>query len=1188
MYLKTLVLKGFKSFADKVTLNLEPGITAIVGPNGSGKSNISDAVLWVLGERNAKHLRGNSMEDVIFAGSSARKPTSFAEVTLVLDNTDHTLDVDYAQVSITRRMYKSGESEYLINDTLARRMDILDILHDSGLGTGTHSIISQGSLDSVLQSKPEERRALIEEAAGVLKHKQRLERSARKLEKMSNNVARISDVVQEIARQLRPLERKAKQAKTYAELSEELRGAKLALAVDDLRTLRTSHASAVEHEETANEQLSAISVRIEETERKLEAVQEEIRVSTEGAGELSSKSRAARAVLEHIDACILMARERVRQCDERALELTLALERDEAEHAALVKDFERLKADADESAVAFTQAQEEVVALEAKGAELKGQLEEESALHASYIEEEGALEALIIDLTEKQTRLREELASDVAQIKVTEDKIDELTRTTTRMSADVSSLDQEALALEASLVALQEEEKQARTLVASCIQARSQADEAHAHATQAVASIDAQINAFEEIERSRLADAGEVVGWIEEHKARLGLKASPLSHALKIEPGYEGLLERLLSSDARALVLESYGSLSRVLSGLEEDGIKGSAAFFIADGAQKRAFARSQAPQLPDGVFYLTDIIECEPQIEDVVNALLGDVAVCSDLSQALSCHKEIPACIDFATPAGDIVRSTGKVSLGSVTEDAASNDFVRLARIEELKRSLIEAKKVSEAALAETKTAESALARAQEESLALSEKLARLRGGAGAARDEADRAAEKLTAQTQELERTRERLASYQSSLDSAKPDAERVRIKLEESKERLAEVKALIESSQHSQLPISSQLEEVTFALNEARLALAKESEKSEYQKRVLLRHIQDMEKISLRKDESVELRRTKEYISRRMTPLIERMSALSEVATDIALKLEVQASDAVGKSEEKLALINELREAGSSSHAEYSRVAEELSQAKIARTKLEMQVEAAVKVITEDCGTSLETALTCPELEDRGATEELIFKLTRRISNLGTINPDAAHDFDELKERYDFMFGQLEDLNRATRSLRRINNIIESRMKEDFAQTFEMVNENFKEIFSVLFPNGSGYLSLIDPDDIDTSGIEVNAQPAGKRIRKMSLMSGGEKSLTALALLFALYKTRATPFYILDEVEAALDDTNLRRLTAYINAMRSTTQMIMITHQRRTMESADVLFGVSMQSDGVTKVISQKLDAALKNAE
>ena len=385
MYLKSLVLKGFKSFADRSVLALEPGITAVVGPNGSGKSNISDAVLWVLGERNAKHLRGQAMEDVIFAGSSARKPVGIAEVDLVLDNADGTLPIDYDEVAITRRMYRSGESEYLINGTVARRMDVLDILHDSGLGTGTHSIISQGSLDSILQSKPEDRRALIEEAAGVLKHKQRKAKSERKLAAMDAHLARVRDVASEVERQLGPLERKAKRARAYQGLSAELADLSLALAVDDLRTLRRGWDEAVERERTLVAELEQRRIAISQAEGRAEELQEKIRLESVDAGELARQHRRASSAVERFDGAALLLHEKRRAAQSYEAELRVTLEANKAKRA-------RAESDRVQAAAQLTEVQHERAQADATVARLVGEQSENARKRRSLERESEELE----------------------------------------------------------------------------------------------------------------------------------------------------------------------------------------------------------------------------------------------------------------------------------------------------------------------------------------------------------------------------------------------------------------------------------------------------------------------------------------------------------------------------------------------------------------------------------------------------------------------------------------------------------------------------------------------------------------------------------------------------------------------------------------------------------------------------
>lgn len=538
-----------------------------------------------------------------------------------------------------------------------------------------------------------------------------------------------------------------------------------------------------------------------------------------------------------------------------------------------------------------------------------------------------------------------------------------------------------------------------------------------------------------------------------------------------------------------------------------------------------------------------------------------------------------------FATPEGDIVFPSGKVMLNARAKGAESGVLSRLRRIEELKASLEQAKASTVRASAEAERAEEALMRAQTESLDLKEKLASLKGSAQGARQAADAAAQKLSSITRELEALEKTLEEESGTAQAALPDIQAMETRLAEISSQVAESRSAVEQLEAQMAPEREELEEASSKLAEARLESAKLAERSTYSERVIQGALAELESLQASREEDGKVLTVKQVSARRLEPVLSLLDVIAQAARRTMSALEDASTSAKSSTDSLHAQMQQLREEARQAQDAYDSASEALAAIRVDKARAEMQVQAAVTVITEDCQIPLERALLTPSPEDRSLMEEESFRLTRRISNLGTINPDAAQEYEELKVRHDYLQSQLADLRSAARSLSRINRVIEERMKDDFARTFEEVNENFKAIFSALFPGGSAYLSLDKPEDIEEAGIEANAQPAGKRITKMSLMSGGEKSLTALALLFALYKTRATPFYILDEVEAALDDSNLRRLTSYIDQMRATTQLIMITHQRRTMEMADVLFGVSMQADGVTKVLSQKLEDALR---
>lgn len=1188
MRLKSLTLKGFKSFADRAQLTLEPGITAIVGPNGSGKSNISDAVLWVLGERNAKHLRGQAMEDVIFAGSSARKATSMAEVELVLDNSDHTLPIDYDDVSIARRMYRTGESEYLINGSVARRMDVLDILHDSGLGAGTHSIISQGSIDSVLASKPEDRRTLIEEAAGILKHKQRLARSSRKLERMQNHVDRVTDVVNEVSRQLGPLERKAKRAKKYEELAGDLAEAKLQLAVDDLRKLQVEHGKVVESVSDLESALAKRKDAIDSIDAQIEELQRKMREDSEDAGTLSRQQRASGAVYERIESTIALARDRRRAALERANEIEVSLEASKASLSRLEAALSQARIDLEKSQAAKDAADAKASGLEdelRKANEGKAALESESAELAAKLESN---ESELARLREEQALTQESLTNGLAHIKVLEGHAAELELLVQRSGADAKAAQAEAQSLEDALSAMEKQEAEAKSLIAACTRAREAAREALDEASCQEQSIRAQIQALDAIEKKRAASEGDARVWVDEHAGELSVDVEPLSHAIKAAQGLEGLVELLLGRDMAALSVKTQGDAARVVGSLEDEQAKGELTLLMLDDPARRQPPKAAGYGAGTDRRPLLESLEYPDEYAAAIEALLGDVVVCDGVEDALAAHAEDSLGLRFVVADGGIVWPSGKVSVGLSVLEEEQGTLARIRHLEELKKSLEDAVKSSAAAREDAQKAQDALSDAQGESLKLSEKLAELRGNVLSAKKDASQAADKLASSTRELEEAGRKREEAEAAVAVAKPDMQKLEQRIAELQKESEQAKEQQKGLSQRLVPIQQESERVSDELNEARLQAAKAAERKVYDERMVERQMADLERQRISASDARALLAVKRASAKRLEALADSMNVLSECAQLMVRRLEEAANEAQSSTSGLHAKTEALRKESHEAHSAYDETSDRLSDARVEKARLEMQVESAVNEIVESCNTPLETALVMPPLEDRAAVEEVAFTLGRRIANLGTINPDAAQEYDELKERYDYLAGQLSDLTQAARTLSRIDRMIEARMKDDFVNTFAEINENFQDVFSMLFPGGTAHLSLEDPEDVENTGVEVHAQPAGKRIAKMSLMSGGEKSLTALALLFALYRTRPTPFYILDEVEAALDDTNLRRLSAFIDAMRNTAQLIMITHQRRTMEMADVLFGVSMQADGVTKVVSQKLDAALRNAE
>ena len=1187
MYLKSLELKGFKSFADRVALTLEPGITAIVGPNGSGKSNISDAVLWVLGERSARNLRGQAMEDIIFSGSAARKAVSIAEVNLVLDNSDGTLPVEFDEVAITRRMYRSGESEYLVNGVVSRRLDVLNILHDTGLGTGTHSIISQGSLDSILQSKPEDRRALIEEAAGVLKHKQRKEKSARKLEAMDHHLARVRDVAAEVERQLGPLERKAKRAKAYKEASARLSELQLALAVDDLRTLQAQWDEVCATEAKAAEAVELQRSKVADAEQKVNDVQELIKRESEGAGELARKQRRAANLAERMDSAEMLIRERRRaalgyEADTQAALDGSAQRRDEAQRE-LQSAQEQLQEALGESEKASARADE----LNARRTDLdKAYRAVERAvndLSDSIRQNEKSLD----EANRTLANLQEGLSTGLAHMKLVEARKQELAADLNRARDEHARAAQHAEEARAVLDDLQQRDNQAQIELRAKFEERDAARSAYDEAREMRQMLETESKAIEHALRAMREDDPALM-WLMDNEALFEGGLQSLSSELKVKGDSEALVEALLGEDLAALAVEDDARARKVAEALLQGDLAGDVSVIMRSAAKTAKATKVDQARACDAGIALVDELSYGREMAPVVEALLGDVVLCETRDRAFSAQQADTQGLRFVSRDGCALWPTGKVRIFGSRSGADEGVLARERRLDDARKKLASAEEALKQAQGARDQAEEAYRVAQTASLKLNEKLANHKGTCAAVVADEERAANRLTAIANEIESIDAQFENARKNVDELRPDVDATKDKIEQLTSARSDLIRQRDEKAEEAEPLRRERGRVGHDLSEAKLACATLAERKTYAERIVTARERDIQAIDRNVAESLHSLRVKRVASGRARDLLEVMGVL-----EVALERRVRLLDeAVIASENTTSSVHAqaatARDAARAAHDAYDEANARIAQVRIEKSRLEVQVGAAVERVVTTCETPLDRAEQLPQLENRDQVEDEVFRLERRIRNMGTINPAAAEEFAELKERYDFLAGQLADMESARRSLNRIVRVIDARMKDDFVTTFEQVNANFNEVFTLLFPGGTAHLSLVDPDDVENSGVEVTAQPRGKRLTKMMLMSGGEKSLTALALLFAVYKTRATPFYILDEVEAALDDTNLRRLMAYVNTLRETTQLIMITHQRRTMEMADVLFGVSMQADGVTKVISQKLERALEQAE
>ena len=1185
MHLKSLTLKGFKSFASPTTLRFEPGITCVVGPNGSGKSNVVDALTWVMGEQGAKTLRGGKMEDVIFAGTSSRAPLGRAEVTLTIDNSDNALPIDYSEVSITRRMFRDGAGEYEINGSSCRLMDVQELLSDSGIGREMHVIVGQGKLSEILESRPEDRRAFIEEAAGVLKHRKRKEKAVRKLDSMQANLARLTDLTTELRRQLKPLGRQAEMARRAQTIQADLRDARLRLAADDLVTRRAEFDNTNQTETTLRREHDELSARLETATAELDAHESAV-------GDLSERADAAQqrwfrlsALAERVSATVRIASERAQHLDAEP-ETSGGPDPDELEaQADEVAERERqLLEELSESrerldAARAELAEREQVAAEAERAHL-------AAARAEADRREG-LARLSGQVDTMRTRV-ESIDETVARLSTA---IDDAAARAQQTQAEFETVQSRVGELDAGEVGLDEHHDRTVTALRLADERVAELQAAERAAERQVASLQARIDAL-----SVGLERKDGAAWLQENHRGAGLLGS-IAGLVKVRAGHEAAVAAVLGAAADALAAQDSRAAGDALAALKEaDG--GRAAIVLGDWPVPAA--PGPGP-LPGGAVWAADVVDVDPSVRSAVTAMVTGVAVVADLAAALelvAAHPELRA----VTADGDLVGG-GWVSGGSdrrpsTLEIASEVDKAR-AELTAAERQTGELSAALAGALAEQTArqdaAEQALAALNESDAAISaiyEQLGRLGQDARAADDEWQR----LIKQRDELEagrtQTVDELSALEARLHNAQqePMFEVAPVDREESTAaadaaRSAEVEARLtvrtaEERANAVRGRADSLRRAASAEREARVRAARAREArvhaaamaaavAESGRAVAERLSQAVAVASRIRDEVAAERQT------RAAALGRARDEVGELSTRIAALTDSLHRDEVAKAQAALR-IEQLEEQVLEQFgmAAADLVAEYGPTVPLPPSELEMAEYEQAKERGEP------VTAPAPMPYDRPTQERRAKRAERELNQLGRVNPLALEEFAALEERYNFLSTQLEDVKAARKDLLDVISDVDGRILQVFTDAYADVEREFAQVFSTLFPGGEGRLLLTDPSDMLTTGIEVEARPPGKKIKRLSLLSGGEKSLTAVAMLVAIFRARPSPFYVMDEVEAALDDVNLRRLISLFEQLRERSQLIVITHQKPTMEVADALYGVSMRGDGITTVISQRM--------
>jgi chromosome segregation protein len=1213
--LKSLTLRGFKSFASSTTLRFEPGITAVVGPNGSGKSNVVDALAWVMGEQGAKSLRGGKMEDVIFAGTSSRPPLGRAEVLLTIDNTDGALPIDYTEVTISRLMFRSGQSEYSINGDSCRLLDVQELLSDSGIGREMHVIIGQGQLDRVLHSGPEGRRAVIEEAAGVLKHRKRKEKALRKLDAMQANLTRVQDLTTELRRQLKPLGRQAEIARRAAVIQSDLRDARVRLLADDLVTL-----SGRLKQEATDE--AAVRERHMSVEQTLAAAQDrETLLEAEAAehGPLLTRAQETWYSLSSL-------RERLRGVGEVAAE--------RHRHAAEAQGEERRGRDPEdmEREAAEVREQQEVLgerleAVEELLAEAVGERSEaESALELEERRLQSAARAAA-DRREGLARLRGQVDALDSKMQATEAEIGRLAEARAAAGerarvAEAEYSDQETQTTEdPELVA---EHERAQEVLEQAKESADQAREAvdaprravrEAHdrvgvargadqsAQKEVTALQARVEALD-LTLGSAADGGEIL-----LGADLDGVLGTLASLLSVRPGAEVAVAAALGAAAEAVAVASLDTAEAALTMLRtgEAGQAGQAGLVVGDGPA----ADGERPALPGGAHHATDLVTAAESVRAAVHHLLDGVVVVDDLPAAVALVRGAPA-LRAVTREGDLLGAhwalgggggrQSPLQMRAARDEAAERLAAAHERAEHTAEALDEAVAAEQSTQAVLEAAQAAVGEAQagvnRAQAGLDRVRAKLREAAAEAAQEAKHVAG-LQAAAQAARQETERLFSSVRAAEEARERDAEARAELRERLEA-AEAEPLEEDDQDTARrdELADRCQELRSAEMEARLNVRTAEERVTA---ITGRADQLLRAAAQERAERARAAERRERLARdarvAQAVVIGAREALTRIEVSIAAAVaerEAAEQARAAREEELKAIRIRVRELT----GEHERLVNVAHGSEVARAERRLRLEQMEERAMEEFGLEVDVLIAeygpdqlvppapdadedaVPEPYDRAKQEKRAKQAERQLTQLGKVNPLALEEFAALEERHAFLTSQLEDLKKTRRDLLTVVKEVDERVEQVFTSAYEDTAREFEGIFSRLFPGGEGSLSLTEPEDMLTTGIEVEARPPGKKVKRLSLLSGGERSLVAIAFLVAIFKARPSPFYVLDEVEAALDDTNTQRLLGIFEELRESSQLIVITHQKRTMEGADALYGVSMRGDGVTQVISQRL--------
>ncbi len=1181
MFLKKLEVHGFKSFSDRTELLFEPGITAIVGPNGCGKTNVADSIRWVMGEQSAKGLRASEMTDVIFNGTESRKPSGMSEVTLVLSNEDKTLPLEFNEVSITRRVYRSGESEYLINQAPVRLKDVKELFMGTGLGISAYSVMAQGQIEQIVTSNPIERRSLFEEAAGITKFKSRKIEALRKLEATEQNLVRISDIIAELKRQIHSLERQAKQAEKYRQFKEKLGMLQIQIHLDKSAKLKAKSESlhrkineVQERLEEAQENAAGLEQGEKQLRARLADIEQELAKVREQAYKVSSEVEVTQGRLEGTRRHKNMLADQRQRNDQQTAEASGRTEQLKVWVAERSRLQETKESQKQEKALLEQELQARMEALESEWATKSRDLDAMNLTAVELVTKSAQMKAELESLQAQDEETSRRVADLAAQLEKNLGELKAITEKGESLHTCKKDAQSEEARLEENLLGFQAALAQQGALIAETDEELKRLNNAFSEARSrygVLVELQNKLTGYDAGVKTILqARQSEPLMWQEV----LGVVADLIS----VDKVHEAAVETLLGSQLQSLVVRHRSTAEKVVDYLKSEG-QGKVSLLILEDLAKQAQGDmpSQALTEPGVLGSMSSFLKYDPALEPVVRFLFGQDLLASDWSLAENLSVSHPR-LRFVTMEGDRMGPLGSLKAGSVATGVSL--LGRHREMNELMEKMTDLENQVQQAEAKLAAAKKNRKETEDSLLASENRRQQIRILLAET--------EKEIAQSQE---TLLRLENEKTSLEKEKSQWE---AHWNADKNRIGELSGLLSQSERAQhstqeeinearaglQALQTQKEEVSRQRMQARLELDSLEEVAERAREEAERYQAELDQlarlVTQKKEENQQLGLQEQQLSLDLEDLDRRIGGLSQSKKDADEQAGQVSEKRAALSAETEALAEKVRQA----RLKFEEVQKELhaldlqeAQISVEIRNIEEKLQLEYKVDPENPPVALEK-----DFDGETAERESI-ELRAKIDRLGLVNMVAMEEYDELSQRYKFLVEQQEDLLKAKDDLQKAIHKINLTSKELFTSTFATVQENFKDVFQRLFEGGRAELILVDEGNVLESGIEIVARPPGKRLQSVSLLSGGEKALTAIALLFALFLVKPSPFCLLDEIDAPLDDVNVGRFTNLLKEFSKRTQFIMITHNKVSMETADVIYGVTMQESGVSKIVSAK---------